>query len=138
MTARVPVKCPRSHSPPPAAHGLGPVPQEIKLIISAPAGGTGQGHPWEDLVPGSLLTGAIDSARPRLTEAFRLPGPSQSLCSPPSARSKVILKEPGLEDLGTYSVVVTDADEDISASHTLTEEGNAPAPLPPPQTQMAP
>uniref|UniRef100_A0A8D2CJT9 Myomesin-3 n=1 Tax=Sciurus vulgaris TaxID=55149 RepID=A0A8D2CJT9_SCIVU len=37
-------------------------------------------------------------------------------------RSKVILKEPDLEDLGTYSVVVTDADEDISASHTLTEE----------------
>ncbi|XP_077006935.1 myomesin-3 [Tamandua tetradactyla] len=37
-------------------------------------------------------------------------------------RSKVILKEPGLEDLGTYSVVVTDADEDISASHELTEE----------------
>ena len=27
--------------------------------------------------------------------------------------------------MGTYSVVVTDADEDISASHTLTEEGNA-------------
>lgn len=26
--------------------------------------------------------------------------------------------------MGTYSVVVTDADEDISASHTLTEEGN--------------
>ncbi|XP_006159532.1 myomesin-3 [Tupaia chinensis] len=37
-------------------------------------------------------------------------------------KSKLILKEPGLEDLGTYSVVVTDADEDISASHTLTEE----------------
>nr|XP_055243709.1 myomesin-3 isoform X2 [Gorilla gorilla gorilla] len=37
-------------------------------------------------------------------------------------KSKVILKEPGLEDLGTYSVIVTDADEDISASHTLTEE----------------
>ncbi|XP_058917976.1 myomesin-3 isoform X2 [Kogia breviceps] len=37
-------------------------------------------------------------------------------------KSKIILKEPGLEDLGTYSVVVTDADEEISASHTLTEE----------------
>ncbi|KAM6172804.1 myomesin-3 [Erethizon dorsatum] len=37
-------------------------------------------------------------------------------------KSKVILKEPDLQDLGTYSVVVTDADEDISASHTLTEE----------------
>ncbi|XP_037684110.1 myomesin-3 [Choloepus didactylus] len=37
-------------------------------------------------------------------------------------KSKVILKDPGLEDLGTYSVVVTDADEDISASHELTED----------------
>ncbi|KAM4873379.1 myomesin-3 [Thomomys bottae] len=37
-------------------------------------------------------------------------------------KSKVILKEPDLQDLGIYSVVVTDADEDISASHTLTEE----------------
>ncbi|KAM5247782.1 myomesin-3 [Ctenodactylus gundi] len=37
-------------------------------------------------------------------------------------KSKVILKEPDLPDLGTYSVVVTDADEDISASHTLTKE----------------
>ncbi|KAB1268778.1 Myomesin-3 [Camelus dromedarius] len=37
-------------------------------------------------------------------------------------KSKIILNDPGLEDLGTYSVVVTDADEDISASHTLTEE----------------
>ncbi|KAM5321074.1 myomesin-3 isoform 1-T1 [Glossophaga mutica] len=37
-------------------------------------------------------------------------------------KSKVILKEPDLEDLGTYSVVVTNADEDISASRTLTEE----------------
>lgn len=32
-------------------------------------------------------------------------------------------------------MVVTDADEDISASHTLTEEGNVPAPLPPAQRQ---
>lgn len=52
---------------------------------------------------------------------------SQSLCTPHPARSKVILKEPDLQDLGTYSVVVTNADEDISASHTLTEEGNPPA-----------
>ncbi|XP_020011402.2 myomesin-3 [Castor canadensis] len=37
-------------------------------------------------------------------------------------KSKVILKEPDLQHLGTYSVIVTDADEDISASHTLTEE----------------
>lgn len=49
-------------------------------------------------------------------------GAAQSLC-PLSARSKIILKEPDLQDLGTYSVTVTDADEDISASHTLTEEG---------------
>uniref|UniRef100_A0A8D0PPR5 Myomesin-3 n=1 Tax=Sus scrofa TaxID=9823 RepID=A0A8D0PPR5_PIG len=37
-------------------------------------------------------------------------------------KSKIILKDPGPEDLGTYSVVVTDADEEISASHTLTQE----------------
>lgn len=42
---------------------------------------------------------------------------------PLSARSKVILKEPDLQDLGVYSVVVPDADEDTSTSHTLTEEG---------------
>nr|XP_060482426.1 myomesin-3 [Panthera onca] len=59
---------------------------------------------------------------PESSQASRAQGSSPSLCSPLSARSKVILKEPGLEDLGTYSVVVTDADEDISASHTLTEE----------------
>lgn len=34
------------------------------------------------------------------------------------------MKEPDLQDLGVYSVVVPDADEDTSASHTLTEEGN--------------
>lgn len=50
--------------------------------------------------------------------------PSQSIRLPLSARSKVILKEPDLQDLGIYSVVVPDADEDTSASHTLTEEGN--------------
>lgn len=71
------------------------------------------------------------------SQASRAQGSSPSLCSPLSTRSKVILKEPGLEDLGTYSVVVTDADEDISASHTLTEEGNAPAPLPPPPERQA-
>ncbi|XP_004592433.2 myomesin-3 isoform X2 [Ochotona princeps] len=37
-------------------------------------------------------------------------------------KSKIILRDPGLEDVGTYSVVVTDADGDISASHMLTEE----------------
>lgn len=72
------------------------------------------------------------------TETPQLPGlqGTRPLSEPlPSClcRSKIILKEPGLEDLGTYSVVVTDADEDISASHTLTEEGDAPVPQPPPQ-----
>ncbi|XP_055466976.1 myomesin-3 [Psammomys obesus] len=37
-------------------------------------------------------------------------------------KSKVILKVPDLPDVGVYSVVVTDADEDTSASHMLTEE----------------
>ena len=65
------------------------------------------------------------------TETPQLPGlqGTRPLSEPlPSClcRSKIILKEPGLKDLGTYSVVVTDADEEISASHTLTEEGDAP------------
>ncbi|XP_053431118.1 myomesin-3 [Nycticebus coucang] len=50
------------------------------------------------------------------------PDPQRVKIEDKDNKSKVILKEPGLEDLGTYSVVVTDADEDISASHTLTEE----------------
>ncbi|XP_047729321.1 myomesin-3 isoform X2 [Prionailurus viverrinus] len=50
------------------------------------------------------------------------PDPQRVKVEEKANKSKVILKEPGLEDLGTYSVVVTDADEDISASHTLTEE----------------
>ncbi|XP_010223082.1 PREDICTED: myomesin-3 [Tinamus guttatus] len=37
-------------------------------------------------------------------------------------RSKLILKEPSEKDLGTYSVEVTDVDDDISASRTLTQE----------------
>ncbi|XP_009513437.1 myomesin-3 [Phalacrocorax carbo] len=37
-------------------------------------------------------------------------------------RSKLILKEPSEKDLGTYSVEVTDVDDDISASCTLTKE----------------
>ncbi|XP_007424138.1 myomesin-3 [Python bivittatus] len=37
-------------------------------------------------------------------------------------RSKVILKYATERDLGTYSVEVTDTDEDISASHVLTQE----------------
>ncbi|XP_003415289.1 myomesin-3 [Loxodonta africana] len=50
------------------------------------------------------------------------PDPQRAKIEDEVDKSKVILIEPGLEDLGTYSVVVTDADEDISASHTLTEE----------------
>lgn len=38
-------------------------------------------------------------------------------------RSKLILKEPSEKDLGIYSVEVTDVDDDISASCTLTKEG---------------
>uniref|UniRef100_A0A8B9J2C6 Myomesin 3 n=1 Tax=Amazona collaria TaxID=241587 RepID=A0A8B9J2C6_9PSIT len=37
-------------------------------------------------------------------------------------KSKLILKEPSEKDLGTYSVEVTDVDDDISASRTLTKE----------------
>ncbi|XP_039218954.1 myomesin-3 isoform X2 [Crotalus tigris] len=37
-------------------------------------------------------------------------------------KSKVILKYATERDLGTYSVEVTDTDEDISASHVLTQE----------------
>nr|XP_008119000.1 PREDICTED: LOW QUALITY PROTEIN: myomesin-3 [Anolis carolinensis] len=37
-------------------------------------------------------------------------------------KSKLILKYATERDLGTYSVEVTDTDEDISASHVLTEE----------------
>ncbi|XP_038613990.1 myomesin-3 [Tachyglossus aculeatus] len=50
------------------------------------------------------------------------PDPKRVDIEDKAGRSKVILKEPSEKDLGTYSVVVTDADEDISASHTLTEE----------------
>uniref|UniRef100_A0A672TVR1 Myomesin 3 n=1 Tax=Strigops habroptila TaxID=2489341 RepID=A0A672TVR1_STRHB len=37
-------------------------------------------------------------------------------------KSKLILKEPSEKDLGVYSVEVTDVDDDISASCTLTKE----------------
>ncbi|XP_004850644.1 myomesin-3 [Heterocephalus glaber] len=50
------------------------------------------------------------------------PDPQRVQVQDEANKSKVILKEPDLQDLGTYTVVVTDADEDISASHTLTEE----------------
>lgn len=38
-------------------------------------------------------------------------------------RSKLILKDASEKDLGVYSVEVTDVDDDISASCTLTKEG---------------
>jgi len=38
-------------------------------------------------------------------------------------RSKLILKDPSEKDLGIYSVEVTEVDDDISASCTLTKEG---------------
>uniref|UniRef100_A0A5F8H955 Myomesin 3 n=1 Tax=Monodelphis domestica TaxID=13616 RepID=A0A5F8H955_MONDO len=50
------------------------------------------------------------------------PDPQRITVKDDVCRSKLILKEPSKEDLGIYSVTVTDADEDISASHTLTEE----------------
>ncbi|XP_074074224.1 myomesin-3 isoform X1 [Macrotis lagotis] len=50
------------------------------------------------------------------------PDPQRVTVQDDICRSKIILKEPSKEDLGTYSVTVPDADEDISASHTLTEE----------------
>lgn len=43
--------------------------------------------------------------------------------TPFTSRSKLILKEPSEKDLGVYSVEVTDVDDDISASCTLTKEG---------------
>uniref|UniRef100_A0A4X2M7S0 Myomesin-3 n=1 Tax=Vombatus ursinus TaxID=29139 RepID=A0A4X2M7S0_VOMUR len=50
------------------------------------------------------------------------PDPQRVTVKDDICSSKIILKEPSKEDLGTYSVTVIDADEDISASHTLTEE----------------
>uniref|UniRef100_A0A4X2M7S6 Myomesin 3 n=1 Tax=Vombatus ursinus TaxID=29139 RepID=A0A4X2M7S6_VOMUR len=57
------------------------------------------------------------------------PDPQRVTVKDDICSSKIILKEPSKEDLGTYSVTVIDADEDISASHTLTEEGKLPSPL---------
>ncbi|XP_077755255.1 myomesin-3 [Canis aureus] len=66
---------------------------------------------------------APDSAEFQWSKDYKgPPDPQRVRVEEKANKSKVILKEPGLEDLGTYSVVVTDADEDISASHTLTEE----------------
>lgn len=42
----------------------------------------------------------------------------------PLCRSRAIFNDPSLEDLGTYSCVVTNVDG-VSASYTLTEEGES-------------
>ncbi|KAG8506709.1 Myomesin-3, partial [Galemys pyrenaicus] len=67
--------------------------------------------------------GAPDSSEFQWSKDYKgPPDPQRVKIEEEANKSKVILKEPDLADLGTYSVVVTDADEDISASHTLTEE----------------
>ncbi|XP_006195496.1 myomesin-3 [Camelus ferus] len=66
---------------------------------------------------------APDSAEFQWSKDYKgPPDPQRVKVEDEPNKSKIILNDPGLEDLGTYSVVVTDADEDISASHTLTEE----------------
>ncbi|NWR48689.1 MYOM3 protein, partial [Regulus satrapa] len=50
------------------------------------------------------------------------PDPERVQIEEKGNRSKLILKEPSEKDLGLYSVEVTDADDDISASCTLTKE----------------
>uniref|UniRef100_A0A8C5IBI3 Myomesin 3 n=1 Tax=Junco hyemalis TaxID=40217 RepID=A0A8C5IBI3_JUNHY len=50
------------------------------------------------------------------------PDPDRVQIEEEGNRSKLILKEPSEKDLGVYSVEVTDVDDDISASCTLTKE----------------
>ncbi|NWX57561.1 MYOM3 protein, partial [Promerops cafer] len=50
------------------------------------------------------------------------PDPDRVQVEEKGNRSKLILKEPSEKDLGVYSVEVTDVDDDISASCTLTKE----------------
>uniref|UniRef100_A0A7M4FGM1 Myomesin 3 n=1 Tax=Crocodylus porosus TaxID=8502 RepID=A0A7M4FGM1_CROPO len=50
------------------------------------------------------------------------PDPDRVRTEDQDNKSKLILKDPSEKDLGTYSVEVTDVDDDISASHTLTQE----------------
>nr|XP_021390691.1 myomesin-3 [Lonchura striata domestica] len=50
------------------------------------------------------------------------PDPDRVQTEEKGNRSKLILKEPSEKDLGVYSVEVTDVDDDISASCTLTKE----------------
>ncbi|XP_074832537.1 myomesin-3 isoform X2 [Carettochelys insculpta] len=50
------------------------------------------------------------------------PDPERVRTEDEGNKSKLILKNASEKDLGTYSVEVTDVDEEISASHTLTQE----------------
>ncbi|KAH0631137.1 hypothetical protein JD844_005289 [Phrynosoma platyrhinos] len=50
------------------------------------------------------------------------PNPDRVQVADKDDKSKLILKYATERDLGTYSVEVTDTDEDISASHVLTED----------------
>uniref|UniRef100_A0A8C8SRG0 Myomesin-3 n=1 Tax=Pelusios castaneus TaxID=367368 RepID=A0A8C8SRG0_9SAUR len=50
------------------------------------------------------------------------PDPNRVSTEDKDNKSKLILKNASEEDLGTYSVEVTDVDDEISASHTLTQE----------------
>ncbi|XP_042295146.1 myomesin-3 [Sceloporus undulatus] len=50
------------------------------------------------------------------------PNPDRVQAADKDDKSKLILKYATERDLGTYSVEVTDTDEDISASHVLTED----------------
>uniref|UniRef100_A0A8C4YTF3 Myomesin 3 n=1 Tax=Gopherus evgoodei TaxID=1825980 RepID=A0A8C4YTF3_9SAUR len=50
------------------------------------------------------------------------PDPNRVKIEDKGNKSKIILKNASEKDLGTYSVEVTDVDDEISASHTLTQE----------------
>uniref|UniRef100_A0A8C3SLI3 Myomesin 3 n=1 Tax=Chelydra serpentina TaxID=8475 RepID=A0A8C3SLI3_CHESE len=50
------------------------------------------------------------------------PDPNRVRTEDKGNKSKLILKNASEKDLGTYSVEVTDVDDEISASHTLTQE----------------
>uniref|UniRef100_A0A8C0GBV8 Myomesin 3 n=1 Tax=Chelonoidis abingdonii TaxID=106734 RepID=A0A8C0GBV8_CHEAB len=54
------------------------------------------------------------------------PDPNRVKIEDKGNKSKIILKNASEKDLGTYSVEVTDIDDEISASHTLTQEATFP------------
>uniref|UniRef100_A0A674JEN9 Myomesin 3 n=1 Tax=Terrapene triunguis TaxID=2587831 RepID=A0A674JEN9_9SAUR len=54
------------------------------------------------------------------------PDPNRVRTEDKGNKSKLILKNASEKDLGTYSVEVTDVDDEISASHTLTQEATFP------------